>query len=135
MDNHSIHPELDQDLWLKTGLSGGHDRNQVYNISNTTTGNIQTCHSILTDGSSHLGSSSQSPIVQMILYKNKLKLRWPDLLLRWTGLMLRWIKLGDYTWSYCQILVVHVVHLAHPVSVKICLCLYLLLLLQLFFSE
>jgi len=134
MDNNSTHSELDQDLWLETGLSGGHDKNQIYNISNTTSGNIQTCHSILTDDSSHLGSSSQSPIVQMILYKNKLKLRRSNLLLRWTGLMLRWLKLDDYTWSYCQILVVHVVHLAYPISVKICLCLYLLLL-QLFFFE
>jgi len=96
MDNNSTHSELDQDLWLETGLSGGHDKNQIYNISNTTTGNIQTCHSILTDDSSHLDSSSQSSIVHMILYKNKLKLRRSNLLLRWTDLMLRWLKLGDY---------------------------------------
>jgi hypothetical protein len=135
MDNHSTHPELNQDLWLETELSSEPDRNQVYDISNTTTENIQTCHSVLTDSSSHSGSSSQSPVVQMILYKNRLRLKRPDLLLRWTGLMLRWLKLGDYTWSYCQISVVHVVHLAHPVSVRICFYLYFLLLLQLFSSE
>jgi hypothetical protein len=75
----------------------------------------------------------QAPKLQPFrwLYKNKLKLKWSNLLLRQNNLVLRQQILGNYTWSCYQTSVVYVVHLlAHPVPTKI-----RLLILQLLFSR
>jgi len=39
-DNLSTHLDLDSDLWLKARSSGGPDRNQVYELFNTTAKNL-----------------------------------------------------------------------------------------------
>ena len=39
-DDASTHPKFDPDLWMEVGLSGGLDKNQVYEISNTMTENL-----------------------------------------------------------------------------------------------
>lgn len=41
-DDHLTYLDLDPDLWLEAGSSSGPDRNQVYDISNSTTENLWT---------------------------------------------------------------------------------------------
>jgi hypothetical protein len=53
-DNPSIHPELNLDLWLETGSSGGPDRNQVYK-------DLWTGHSVSIIGCSLQVLSTQFP--------------------------------------------------------------------------
>jgi len=59
-DDILTHPEFDPDLWMEVGSSGGHDKNRVYGLSNTTADNLQTARSVSTVGSSQSISSSQS---------------------------------------------------------------------------
>lgn len=59
-DNTLTHPEFNPDLWMEVGLSGGPDKNRVYGLSNTTTDNLRSTHSVSTVGSSQSISSSQS---------------------------------------------------------------------------
>jgi len=59
-DDPSTHPDFDPDLWMEVGSSGGPDKNQVYGLSNTTTENLQSTHSVSTVGSSLLVSSTYS---------------------------------------------------------------------------
>ena len=40
------HPDLDPDLWLEVGSSGGPDKNQVYGLFNTTVENLWTIRSV-----------------------------------------------------------------------------------------
>ena len=49
-DNPSTHPNLDTELWLEAGFSGGSNRNRMYRLSNTTTKNLQMACSVLTVG-------------------------------------------------------------------------------------
>jgi len=58
-DDPSIHPDLDPDLWMEVGSSGGPDKNQVYGLSNTTAENLRAAHSVSTVGSSQSVSSTQ----------------------------------------------------------------------------
>jgi hypothetical protein len=46
------HPEFDPDLWMEVGSSGGPDKNQVYELSNTTADNLRSTRSVSTVGSS-----------------------------------------------------------------------------------
>jgi len=55
-DNPSNHP----DLWMEVGLSGGPDKNRVYELSNTTAENLRSTRSVSTVGSSPSVSSTQS---------------------------------------------------------------------------
>jgi len=59
-DDPSTHPDFDPDLWMEVGSSGGPDKNQVYGLSNTTTENLQSTHSVSTVGSSLLVLSTYS---------------------------------------------------------------------------
>jgi uncharacterized protein (DUF3084 family) len=52
--------ELDPDLWMEVGSSGGPDKNRVYGLSNTTTENLRAARSVSTVGSSQSVSSTQS---------------------------------------------------------------------------
>jgi hypothetical protein len=47
-DDLSTHSDLDLDLWLEAGSSGGPNRNRVYGLSNTMAKNLQTTRSVLT---------------------------------------------------------------------------------------
>ena len=58
-DDPSIHLDLDPDLWMEVGSSGGPDKNQVYGLSNTTTENLRAARSVSTVGSSQSVSSTQ----------------------------------------------------------------------------
>ena len=49
-DNPSTYPNLDTELWLEAGFSGGSNRNRMYRLSNTTTKNLQMACSVLTVG-------------------------------------------------------------------------------------
>jgi len=49
-DDYSTHLNLDLDLWLEVGLSGGLNRSQVYGLSYTTTKNLWTARSVSTVG-------------------------------------------------------------------------------------
>jgi hypothetical protein len=42
--------DIDPELWLEAGLSGGLDRNQVYRLSNTIAENLWMTHSVSTIG-------------------------------------------------------------------------------------
>jgi len=59
-DDPSTHPDFDPDLWMEVGSSGGHDKNQVYRLSNTRTENFGAARSVSTIGSFQLVSSTQS---------------------------------------------------------------------------
>jgi len=59
-DDPSTHPNIDLDLWLEAGSSGGPDRNKMYGLSNTTIENLRTTHSVSTVGCSQSISSTQS---------------------------------------------------------------------------
>jgi hypothetical protein len=59
-DDPSTHLDLDPDLWMEAGSSGGPNRNRVYNLSNTMIENLQASHSVSTIGSSQSVSSTQS---------------------------------------------------------------------------
>jgi len=59
-DNPSTHPDFDPNLWMEVGSSGGPDKNWVYRLSNTTTENLHSAHSVSTVGSSPSVSSTQS---------------------------------------------------------------------------
>jgi len=59
-DDILTHPEFDPDLWMEVGSSGGHDKNRVYGLSNTTADNLRSTRSVSTIGSSQSISSSQS---------------------------------------------------------------------------
>jgi hypothetical protein len=39
-DDLSTHPDFDPDLWIEVGLSGGLEKNQVYELSNNTAENL-----------------------------------------------------------------------------------------------
>jgi len=51
-DISSTHPDIDLDLWLEAGLSGGPYKNQVYELFNTTTENLWMACSVSTIGCS-----------------------------------------------------------------------------------
>jgi hypothetical protein len=51
-DDSSTHPNIDLDLWLEAGSSGGPDKNQVYELFNTTTENLWMACSVSTIGCS-----------------------------------------------------------------------------------
>jgi len=59
-DDPSTHPDFDLDLSMEVGLSGGPDKNRVYELSNTTVENLWSAHSVSTVGSSPSISSTQS---------------------------------------------------------------------------
>jgi hypothetical protein len=59
-DDFSTHLNIDSDLWLEAGSSGGFDGNQVYKLSNTTTENLRTTCSVSSVGCLQLVSSTQS---------------------------------------------------------------------------
>jgi hypothetical protein len=59
-DNPSTHPDFDPDLWMEVGSFDGPEKNQVYGLSNITTENLRSAHSLLTVGSSPSVSSTQS---------------------------------------------------------------------------
>jgi hypothetical protein len=56
----STHLDIDLDLWLEAGLSGGPSRNQVYGLSNTTVENLRMTCSVSTVGCSQLVLSTQT---------------------------------------------------------------------------
>ena len=60
-DNLSTHSNLDPNLWLEAWSSSGSNINWVYNLSNTTTKNLQTTRSALTIGYLQLILSTQTP--------------------------------------------------------------------------
>jgi hypothetical protein len=66
-DDPSTHPDLDLDLWLEAWLSGGLDRNQVYNLSNTTAKDLQMTCGVSTVGYSQLVPSTQTLEFEAIL--------------------------------------------------------------------
>jgi hypothetical protein len=49
-DDPLTHLNLNPDLWLEARSSGGPERNQVYELSNTTVKNLQMTRSVLTVG-------------------------------------------------------------------------------------
>ena len=51
-DDPSTHPDFDLDLWMEVGSSGGPDKNQVYDLSNTMVKNLRSARSVLTIRSS-----------------------------------------------------------------------------------
>jgi len=51
-DDILTHPEFDPDLWMEVGSLGGPDKNRVSGLSNSTTDNLRSTHSVLTVGSS-----------------------------------------------------------------------------------
>jgi hypothetical protein len=57
-DDPSTHPDFDLDLWMEVGSSGGPDKNQVYELSNTTTENLQATRNVSTVGRFQLISST-----------------------------------------------------------------------------
>jgi hypothetical protein len=59
-DDPSTHPDLDPDLWMEVGSSGGPNKNRIYGLSNTTADNLRSAHSVSTVESSQSISSSQS---------------------------------------------------------------------------
>jgi hypothetical protein len=59
-DDFSTHLNIDSDLWLEAGSSGGFDGNQVYKLSNTTTENLRMTCSVSSVGCLQLVSSTQS---------------------------------------------------------------------------
>lgn len=59
-DDLSTHPDLNPDLWSKAGLSGGPNRNRIYEISNTTIKNLRMTRSVSTIGCSQSIPSTQS---------------------------------------------------------------------------
>jgi len=59
-DDPLTHSELDLDLWMEVGSSGGPDKNRVYGLSNTTVENLRAARSVWTVGSSQSVSSTQS---------------------------------------------------------------------------
>jgi predicted transcriptional regulator len=59
-DDPSTHPDFDPDLWMEVGTSGGPDKNQVYELSNTKVENLRAAGSVSTVGSSQSVSSTQS---------------------------------------------------------------------------
>jgi DNA-directed RNA polymerase subunit L len=66
-DNLSTHLDLDLDLSLEAGSSGGPDRNRVYELLNTTTENLQTTRSVSIVGCSQSIPSTQTPEFTMML--------------------------------------------------------------------
>jgi len=58
-DNPSTYLDFDPDLWMKAGSSGGHDKNQVYGLSNTTAENLRSARSVSIVGSSPSVSNTQ----------------------------------------------------------------------------
>ena len=59
-DDPSNHPNFDPDLWMEVVSSDGPDKNQVYELSNTTAKNLRAAHSVSTVGNSQSVSSTQS---------------------------------------------------------------------------
>jgi hypothetical protein len=59
-DDPSIHLDFNLDLWMEVGSSGGPDKNQVYELSNTTAENLREAHNVSTVGSTQSVSSTQS---------------------------------------------------------------------------
>jgi murein L,D-transpeptidase YcbB/YkuD len=51
-DDTFTHPELDPNLWMEVGSSGGPDKNRVYGLSNITADNLRSTRSVSTVGSS-----------------------------------------------------------------------------------
>jgi hypothetical protein len=58
-DDPLTHLKFDPDLWIEVGSSGGLDKNQVYELSNTTAENLRAARSVSTVGSSQSVSSTQ----------------------------------------------------------------------------
>jgi len=59
-DDILTHSKFDPDLWMEVGSLGGHDKNRVYGLSNTTADNLRMARSVSTVGSSQSILSSQS---------------------------------------------------------------------------
>ena len=59
-DDFSTHLNIDSNLWLEAGSSGGFDGNQVYKLFNTTTENLRTTCSVSSVRCLQLVSSTQS---------------------------------------------------------------------------
>ena len=51
-DDPATHLDIDSDLWLEAGFSGGLVRNPMYGLSNTTAENLWTTRSVLIIGCS-----------------------------------------------------------------------------------
>jgi hypothetical protein len=51
-DDPATHLDINSDLWLEAGLSGGLVRNPVYGLFNTTAENLRTTRSVSTIGCS-----------------------------------------------------------------------------------
>ena len=66
-DDPSTHPELDLDFWLEVGLSDGPSKNQIYDISNTTTEDKRMGHSVSIISFLQSGLSSQYLVSQAII--------------------------------------------------------------------
>ena len=66
-DDLSTYSELNLNLWLEVGFTGGSDGNQVYNFSKTTIEDVRAGHSVLIVGASWSRSSQQSLTVQAII--------------------------------------------------------------------
>jgi hypothetical protein len=54
-------------LWLEAGLSGGPNRNQVYELSKTTVENLRMTRSVSIVGCSQLVLSTQTPKFTVML--------------------------------------------------------------------
>jgi len=67
MDDHLTHLNLDPDLWLEAGLSGGPDRNRVDGLSKTMTENLRMTCSVSTVGCSQSILSTQTPEFEVML--------------------------------------------------------------------
>ena len=59
-DNPLNHPDIDPDLWLEAGLFDGPNRNQVYELCNTTAENLWMTRCVLKIGCSRSISSIQT---------------------------------------------------------------------------
>jgi hypothetical protein len=59
-DDPSTHLGFNPNLWMEVGSSGGHDKNRMYKLSNTTTKNLRAARSVSTVESSQSVSSTQS---------------------------------------------------------------------------
>jgi hypothetical protein len=67
MDDPSFYPDLDPDLWLEAGSSGGPNKNRVYGLSNTTTQNLRMTRSVSIIGYSWSVLSTQTLEFAMML--------------------------------------------------------------------
>jgi hypothetical protein len=61
------HLDLDPDLWLEAGLSGGPDRNRVDGLSKTMAKKLRMAYSVSTVGCSQSVPSTQTPEFEVML--------------------------------------------------------------------